>query len=274
MKLAYQVSTPEVRPSPAVTAYQGDIAASFRRLGEVGYDGAELMVANPALIDAAPIERLAAEYGLDVPMVCTGEVFGQDKVSFSDPDDAVRNEAISRARAAIDLASRFGAQINLGRIRGGIVPGVPPEQSRRRAVDAFRELAEYAQSKNVVIALEPVNSLAINFINTTLEGVNMVREVGRDSFRMMLDSNHMFIDDPDMDAAIESARGVVSYVHLVDSNRKYPGNCKLDFAGFLSGLRGIGYDGYVSVEVFQIPDQDTALQKSHDHIRPLLAALR
>jgi len=56
----------------------------------------------------------------------------------------------------------------------------------------------------------------------------------------------------------------------VDSNRRYPGNCKFDFPAFLSALRQTGYDGWLSVEVFQLPDQDTALRKSYEYLRPLL----
>lgn len=270
MKLAYQISTPDVRPAPGVTAYQDELAVSFARLAEVGYDGAELMVCNPGTIDRRQIETLCREYRLEVPMVCTGEVFGQDRLSFSDPDDAIRSEAISRVRDAIDLASSLGALVNIGRVRGGLVPGVPPEKSRRRSIDALRTLCEYADSRKVTIALEPVNSLAINFINSTRDGLEILREVAHDRFSLMLDSAHMFIEDYDLRQSVVEAASVVSYVHLCDSNRKYPGQCKIDFGSFIGSLRGIRYDGYASVEVFQIPDQDTALRKSFEHIKPLL----
>lgn len=269
MKLAYQVATPEVKPSLAVTAYQGDMAQSFRRLAEVGYDGAELMVADPARIDAALVEKLAAEHRLEIPMVCTGEVFGQDRVSFSDPDDAVRAEAIRRVRAAVDVAKIFGAQINIGRVRGGLVVG-QEERSYRRSFDGLREIAEYAEKSGVIVALEPVNSLVLNFINSTHDGLDMVKKIDVPSMRMMLDTGHTHIDDPDVAASVRDAAGVFTYVHLCDSNRRWPGACKIDFAGFVQLLKSAGYDGWLSVEVFQVPDQDTALEKSFEHIAPLL----
>ena len=270
MKLAYQVSTPEVEKSPAVTSYQGDLAAAFACLRETGYDGAELMVCDPARVDRRLVGRLAREYGLDIPMICTGEVFGQGRASFSDPDDGVRAEAVRRIRDAVDLAAALGAQINLGRVRGGYVDGQPREVSYRRAFDAFMEISDYAGGKGVIVALEPVNTLVINFINSTRDGLDMVRAVNRDNFRMMLDSAHMFIEDADIGDGIRESRGVCTYVHLSDSNRKYPGNCKIDFRHFIGLLRENGYAGYVSIEVFQVPDQDTALCRSYRHIKPLL----
>jgi len=270
VKLAYQVSTPDVLPSPGVTAFQSDLETAFRRLREVGYDGAELMVNNPACVDASLVKQLAEQYKLDVPMICTGEIFGQDKLTFSSPDDKIRSEALGRVKSAVDLAAVFGAQVNIGRVRGGHIPGVPQETTYARAFDALCDVSDYAAGKKVTVALEPVNTLAINFINSTPDGLNMMQKVGRKNFTIMLDSAHMFIEDPDMEAAILAAKGCFSYVHLCDSNRKYPGNCKINFASFIDALRKTGYTGYVSIEVFQIPDQETALRKSYEYIKPLL----
>lgn len=267
MKLCYQVSTPDVRPAPGVTAYQSDLETSFRRLKECGYEGAELMVCDPAKIDVEEVKRLSAKYGLEVPMVCTGEVFGQDGLSFSDPDDARRNEAIARGKAAVDVAAQLGAQINVGRLRGGYVWGQPKDKCRERSVDGLRQVALYAQEKGVKMALEPVNSIACNFINTTQQGIEMVKEIGVPACTLMLDSNHMFIDDLDMIQSVYDAKDYVTYVHLVDSNRLYPGNCKLDFRAFLAALKDIGYDGFLSVEVFQRPDQDTVLEESIKYLK-------
>ncbi len=114
------------------------------------------------------------------------------------------------------------------------------------------------------MALEPVNALASNFINTTQEGIGVVEEIGNPYFRLMLDTSHMFINDKDMIQSVHEAKGYVTYVHATDSNRLYPGSCKLDFGAFIQALREIGYEGWISVEVFQRPDQDVALQKSYD----------
>ena len=270
MRLCYQVATPDVIPAPGVTAYQGDLEHSFARLRECGYEGAELMVCDPRKIDVEEVKRLSEKYGLEIPMVCTGEVFGQDGLCFSDPDNARREEAIARCKAAVDVAKFFGAQINIGRLRGGMIWGQDPEACRSRSIEGMREVAKYAEEQGVIVALEPVNSIAINFINTTQEGIEAVREVGVSSFKLMLDSNHMYIEDMDMIQSVIDAKDLVTYVHLVDSNRLYPGNRKLDFPAFLRALKSIGYEGWLSVEVFQRPTQDIALEKSAAYMKDIL----
>ena len=273
MKLAYQIATPDVHIAPGVTAYQGDLEASFRAVSACGYHGAELMVCNPGTLDAQMLLHLAQKYRLEIPMVCTGEIFGQDGLCFSDPDDPRREEALRRTRDAVDLASKLGAQVNIGRLRGGHMFGHPDEICLPRAVDGIRQTARYAQQKHVTIAVEPVNPIASNFINTTQEGLALIQEIHEPNCTLMLDSNHMFISDLDILQSIRDARGNFSYVHLVDSNRLYPGNCKLDFAAFLRTLQSVGYDGWLSVEVFQRPDQDTALRESYRYLAPLLSTL-
>ena len=273
MRLCYQVATPEVLPAPGVTAYQGDIGHAFARLKECGYEGAELMVCDPRKIDVAYLQELSKQYDLEIPMVCTGEVFGQSGLCFSHPDPAVRGEAIARCKAAVDVAAVFGAQINIGRVRGGYLWGEEPEGCRRRSMDGMREVAEYAQTKDVIMAIEPVNSIAINFINTTQDGIEAVKEINVPACRLMLDSNHMYIEDMDMLQSIREAKDYMTYVHLVDSNRLYPGNRKLDFRAFLAALADVGYQGWLSVEVFQRPTQDIALEKSAQFLTKLLKEL-
>lgn len=271
MKLCYQVATPEVRLGVGTTSYQADLDTAMAAVASQGYEGIELMVREPQAVDFAEVERLVAKHRLQVPMVCTGEIYGQDRLTFADSNQEVRGEAIARVKSAIDCATRFGAQANLGRVRGGYTPQEDPAATYERIVAAIHEVVEYAASKRVVVALEPVNSIALNFINTTAEGLEFVQKIGSPYFKIMLDSNHMFIDDPDIDESIRMARGEISFVHLADSNRRYPGNCKLDFAAFIRGLREVGYDDYLCVEVFQIPDQQTALRRSYEHIRPLIS---
>ncbi len=273
MRLCYQVATPDVAISPSVTAYQGDLEHAFLRLRDCGYEGAELMVCDPKKIDVPKLQALTQKYGLEIPMVCTGEVFGQGNVCFSHPDTHIRQEAIDRCKAAVDVAASFGAQINIGRVRGGYIWGEDPEGCRLRSIDGMRQVARYAGEKGVIMALEPVNSIAINYINTTQEGIAAVQEIHEPACKLMLDSNHMYIEDMDMVQSIYDAKELVTYVHLVDSNRLYPGNRKLDFHQFLLALKHIGYDGWLSVEVFQRPSQDVALEKSIEYLQKIIKKL-
>lgn len=270
MKVCYQVSTPEVYAVPGITSYQGDFETCINALIENGYDGVELMVRDPRQVDLRMIEDIICEHSLEVPMVCTGEVYGQDKLSFADPSDEIRTEAILRVKAAIDLAMVFGKQINIGRVRGGYIPGVEWAVTYKRIFEGFKEIVGYAEKRDVIVALEPVNTLGLNYINSTLEGLEFVKKVDSPCFRLMLDTAHMHIEDRNIGESITKSKEYVTFVHLADSNRRYLGAGIFDFPVFLTLLKKSGYDGYLGVEVFPLPDQDTALTKSIHYLRPIL----
>ena len=271
MRLSCQVSTDEVYRKAGVTSYQGDLEEVFPRLAGWGYQGIELTVREPSAVDCRRIETLSAQYQLPITMICTGELYGQDRLSFSDPDPKVRAEALRRFKGAVDLAERFGVDVNLGRVRGGIAQGEPPEVQVHRIESALREVADYAENKGVTIVLEPVNTLALNYINTTEEGLSLVEKISSASFQLMVDTAHLHIEDRDVPGILKQAMPHIRYVHLADSNRKYPGGGVFRFSEFISLLEELGYEGWLSVEVFPLPDQDTAFRLASQNILPLIS---
>lgn len=225
---------------------------------------------RPPKLDPELLNRLTSTYGLEVVMLATGEIWAQDHISLSSSNPENRLRCIKRFKEFIDCAAPYHAQVNIGRVRGELVPGIPPETTLDLAVDAFRQLASYAEDKGVTIALEPVNFLQCNFINSTAEGRDIVDRVGYQNFRIMLDVFHMNIQDADIFKEIQRSKGYFSYVHLCDNNRLYPGNCGLDFPKIMQSLHAVDYEDYVSVEVLQFPSGDIALTKSAQCLLPLL----
>ena len=162
MKLCYQVATPDVAVADSVTAYQGSLDKSFGDLGRLGYDGVELMTLNPGELDWKEVKDTAEKNGLSVVLVCTGEIFGQLGLSYTNPDETIRAEAIRRSKEIIDFASYLGANINIGRVRGQYCGELTRNETQELAVKAFRELADYGAPKGVDIALETVTIMQTN----------------------------------------------------------------------------------------------------------------
>lgn len=274
MKLGYQIATPEIKRSDWVTAYQDDIKRSFDFIKNTGYDGVELMVADPKKVDSELINHLQETYQLPVCMVCTGEIFGQERLFFSDLDVLRRQKAIKKVKDAIDLAKSINVrQINIGRVRGGTTIWGDREKQKELSLEGLHEVSRYGEKSGVTIALEPVNSIACSFINSTQDGILIIKEMNELALKLMLDSNHMFIEDKDLLESIERSAPYIVHVHLADSNRLYPGQGKINFVEFIEKLSHIGYDGWLCVEVFQRPDQKTAALKSFQHISSILRNL-
>ena len=270
MKLCYQVATPDVAISDSVTAYQGPLDKSFSDLSALGYDGVELMTLNPSELDWDFVKKEAEKNHLDIALVCTGEIFGQLGLSYTNPKEENRKEAIRRSKEIIDFASYLGANINIGRIRGQYCSELTKEETYKYAVEAFLALADYSIKKNVMIALETVTIMQTNFINTLEEGAAMVDAVDRPNFKLMMDIFHLNLEEKDVIEAIKKYSPYNIHVHLADNNRRYPGHCGLNFEKIFTTFKECGYDGNFCTEIFQIPNQEEAAKGAIEYVKPII----
>lgn len=269
MNLCYQVATPDVAIADSVTAYQGPLEKSFRELAQLGYDGVELMTLNPSELDWHSVKQEAEKNGLIFSIVCTGEIFGQLGLSYSNPDEANRREAIRRSKEIIDFASFLGANINIGRIRGQYCSDLTKEQTEEYTVSAFQELSDYAAPKNVQIALETVTIMQTNFINTMADAERIIKMVDRPNFKLMMDVFHMNLEEKNLLQAIRDYSKYNIHVHLADNNRRYPGQCGLDFEEIISVFKECGYDGNFCTEIFQLPSMEEAAKGAIEYLKPI-----
>ncbi len=270
MRLCYQVATPDVAVSPAVTAYQGTIEKSFSDLSRLGYDGVELMTVSPNLLDWKHIKKTASDNGLSIALVCTGEVYAQKKLSFTSPDKRIRTEAILEVKHLMEFAGYLGAKVNIGRVRGQYTVGIERERTYDWAVQAFRSISAYGDDVGVDIAVEPVCMMQTNFLNTVAECAQMVDDVGCRRFRLMMDIFHMNIEERNVEETIRKYASYNIHVHLSDNNRRYPGNSRIDFHKLLSLFHEVGYNDAFCTEIYQEPNQEVAALRSIEYLKPIL----
>jgi sugar phosphate isomerase/epimerase len=259
MKLGFIIGTPDLIKPSFMILTGADLEANLRKAAEWGYDGVELALRDPALLDSGQIRDWFQTYQLELIALCTGEVWGQEGLGIAGMPPETAQAAEARLRAIIDFGAEFGegVMINIGRVRGRIDPE-KPQESWDVAVEAFQALSDYAAPKGVRLILEPVNHYEVNFILSTQDGLAFARDVNRPNFGLMLDTYHMNIEDQNIHASFREARKYCWHVHVADNNRKWPGNAHIDFPSIVATLRDLGYTGYLSAEIYPWPDPDTA----------------
>jgi len=262
-------------PSPAPGApilLRGDIAEAFRQAAELGCQGVELHLRRAEDVHVQVVKRLAAAYALGIPTLGTGMAALADGLTFSDPDAAVRARTLERLRGHLELAAEIGSAVTIGSISGRLGRGTEEERRSRRAraLECLAEVCRLGEPLGVTVLLEPLNRYECDYINTLADGIRVAAEVGAPNLKLLADTFHMNIEEADLAASLTAASARLGHVHLADSNRQAPGHGHLDFAAILDTLVGIGYQGYLAMEVFPAPDARRAIQ---DGVAAIHAAL-
>ena len=250
-------------------AFKGDFEANVAKIASWGYDGVELAVRDPKLVNAGQLERVVADCGLVVPAIGTGQAWGEEGLSFTSNDPAVRAAAIERISSHVPLAEHFDAIVILGLIRGMTPEGQTHEQSMAYLVEAIQRCAAAAEGTSVRFALEPMNRYETDLIHTAEDGLDLIERVGADNFGLLLDTFHMNIEDADIGESIRVCGDRIFHFHVADSNRWHPGAGHLDFGTILADLEATGYQGFVSGEFMPKPDADTAAERGIAWLRAL-----
>jgi 5-keto-L-gluconate epimerase len=269
MKLAYPVATPEVRAP--VLGLKGAPAEMFAHLRDAGYDGIEPFVANPRAFDNDAWARAVEQSGLSVIAVGTGPLVFDDQLSFTAADESARRAAIDRAKDAVRFAARWGAQLNIGKLRGEIAPEKPQAWSWLR--DAVADVCAEADSHGIAVTLEPQCRGIINTLNTTQSALVFLAEMALPNLRLMLDTYHMDAEGEDLGAEIRrvAAAGALLHVHFADTDRRVPGDGRIDFPAVLAALRGVAYDRAITIEIKQDPDPLSAARRAAVRTREFLS---
>lgn len=270
MKSAYVVATADVKWHRNINAARGNLQALFSLLNEMEYDGIELMVRDPHLLDRRQIERSASACHLEIPLLNTVALFDNDGLCLMDARKETREEAVSRIERVIDLGETLGAQVSIGKVRGQLNQRMSEKVSMGYLVDALMRLTEYASKKQVILALEPIARILCNNINTIEEGIAFVELINSEHFRLMADVFHMNLEEKSMEAGFYQAKPFLSYVHVSDSNRLAPGRGNLNFNLIIDSLKDVAYQGYLSAEIRQFPSQDIAIAETGKFLKELL----
>ena len=270
MRLAYMIATPELKTMPM--SWVGDYRRIIPRLAEIGYDGVELQVRDPAEFDGAALGRCAQEAGLAIAAVSTGAIGAEDGLFLMHADPEIRRRAIERYKSVLELAASYRVDASIGRFRG-VLKSAPDRDTGigwfRAALD---QLVPVAEGLGIRIVLEPQMRFIGDFLNTIDETLEFINSYGSPTLMFEGDTFHQMMEEKSLLASIVAGvrSGRMTYYQISDSNRLAPGWGHHNWVDIVEVLRASGYDGWLSMEFTQQPDSDTCAQRAYATIRPLL----
>lgn len=255
-------------------AYRGDIRSRLAEIAGLGFDGVELAIRDPGLVDGEQLAQLASRHRLKIVAVSSGLAFLEDGLSLASASADVRRAATDRLLSHLPLAARFGSLLIIGLIATGTLDGQSVEAGTDQLLTALDEVAAAARERAVRLAIEPINRYESALIRTVDEGLALIGRLAAPNVGLLLDTFHMNIEEASLTDSVRMAAGHISHFQVADSNRRHPGAGHIDFGSVLDALTSTGYDGFVSGEFLPLPDSSTSAQAFLAHMRALDARPR
>ena len=242
-----------------------------------GFDGIELRGADGFRFrERLPELHAARRAGVVLPSVCpaTDHFIG-------DFDHERRRDAVAQMRSLLSVMAAIGGRgamtpASWGMFSRRLPPFEPPRspaEDREVLVETLAELGAHAEREGVVLWLEPLNRYEDHMVNRLEQAVELARASGSPAVQIVGDLYHMNIEEADPPAAIRAVGPLLTHVQIGDSNRLQPGAGHLDFAGALTALRDVGYDGWLAMECGIDGDPHTVLPEVAAFMRRHLAAV-
>ena len=254
-----------------------------RFVKSAGYDGLEVapFTLGPRITDVAPARRRELRQQADDAGV---EIVGlhwllakTEGFHLTSPDEETRRRTgaylVSLAEACHDLGGRvmvFGSPGQRSRL-----PGRPVESTMSLAAETFRLALPAMQSLGVTLCMEPLGAVETDFINTCAEALELAAIVDHPNFVLHLDVKAMCSEPTPPVELIRKYGAKAGHFHANDANRRGPGFGDVDFVPLFAALEESGYDGWVSVEVFDFtPDPETIATRSLEYMAGCLERAR
>ncbi len=241
-----------MKTSIATVSIAGDLAEKVAAISAAGFDGVEIFENDFLAFDGSPrdVGRIAGDAGLAITLF-------QPFRDFEGLPDPQRARAFDRAERKFDLMQELGTDLML------VCSSVSPVAlgGIDRAAADFHELGERAARRGLRVGYE---ALAWGrHVNDHRDAWEIVRRAAHPNVGLILDSFHTLARNIDLSSIRSIPSDKIFIVQLADAPkiemdllywsrhfRNMPGEGDLPVKEFMQAVAATGYDGYLSLEIF------------------------
>lgn len=243
--------------------FQGwSLEDTFAFVGKTGYDAVEIApftiakaVTDISAERRAEIKALAQRNNIAISGI-HWVLVQTEGLHLTHPDPEVRKRTGKYFCDLVDFCGDLGGQIIVvgSPKQRNLETGVSFEQGWEWATGVFRDAVMRAEQRGITICFEPLAPSETNFINTAEQGIKFVQQLHTPHFKIILDVKAMCSEAKPIPQIIRESWPNFAYFHANDRNLKGPGFGDVDFKPISAALKEVGYQGYVSVEVFKFDE--------------------
>lgn len=241
-----------MKTSIATVSISGELREKLAAIAAAGFDGVEIFENDFLAFDGSPrdVGRMIRDHGLEITLF-------QPFRDFEGLPEPQRSRAFDRAERKFDLMGELGTDLMLvcSSVSPAALGGID-----RTAAD-FRELGERAAKRGLRVGYE---ALAWGrHVNDHRDAWEVVRRADHPSIGLILDSFHTLARRIDVETIRSIPGDRIFIVQLADAPliemdllywsrhfRNMPGQGDLPVVDFMRAVAATGYDGPLSLEIF------------------------
>jgi len=258
-------------------------AEQCRITAESGYSAIEIapftLVENGVEDISAAERRAMVQTMRDANLDCVGLHWllspPPEDLHFTTPDDAVRARTIDYMHALIDFCGDLGGPYMIFGSPGqrSTVEGQTVAEAQANFAAGLAEVGDHAQDRDVMILVEPLSSDQTDVVNTLAEAMEVVEQAGHPAISTMFDFHNTVDETEPLDGLIERYIDHIHHVQIqeMDGTHLSP-EAVQDYAAAFQAFHNLGYNGWISLEVFDFePGSETIARESMDVLQELAA---
>jgi len=238
------------------------LTQSIEEISKIGYDGVEIMCdvphAYPPNLNEDKIKEINKSLinnKMQISNLNAFTLFGLGDTyhpSWIENTKEARGLRINHTLDCINLAEKLGAK-NIS-----VEPGGPVDlpSNREKYLELFangiREVLPQAEKKQIKILIEPEPEL---LLESSIEFLHFMKGFDSEFLKLNFDIGHFYCVNEDPSMLVLKLEEYIEHFHMADiKNRKHyhliPGHGSIDFKKVFATMDKIGYDGYITVELY------------------------
>lgn len=244
------------------------------RLSRIGYRGVEIMADVPHAWPAylLPEQKQAIRDALTANQLKISNInaFMMHAVndsrqkywhpSWIEPNPNYRQIRIDHTKRCLTLAKDLGAPC-ITTEPGGPLEGRTWAECLKLFVEELKPVLEHAEKEGIPLLVEPEPDLLIETADQYLE---FASKISSPMLGLNFDIGHFYCVKNDPAETVRKLAPLIRHVHLEDiaatrvHHHLIPGEGVIDFESTLKALREVGYNGWVTIELYtchENPDQ-------------------
>lgn len=245
-----------------------DVLSAISDISAAGYKALEIYAdvphLNPLRVTKealADVRHRIEQHGMRVSNVNAFTMYSVGdtwRPSFIESEPDRRQKRIDHTVAALEMAHSLNCATVSTEPGGPVEVGMSRGDALAMFEDSLTEVLSRTERLDTLILIEPEPGLLIENSGEMEEFLDILVHP---RVAVNLDVGHFFCVGEDPALVIQAFTGRFDHVHLEDiaENREHrhlvPGDGAMDFRAIFEALADIGYDGYVTVELYPFEEQ-------------------